>query len=179
MSQVTDTQPIVEEQPNTQIEENVPFKVFKTQEEYDNFAGYIRKSTTSSILEELGLQDKSQIKELRETITNVVAQNEELAPKVQQYEEQVKDLQLETNLLGLGIAKEDFDYVKVDLLKNPDLDITDQNALSEFLGNTRWVKPAGQEQQTQQTPTPDVQPTIDTSNLSVIEANAFNAFLGR
>ena len=177
MSDSQPTQPNVEEQ-QTQTEENVPFKVFKTQKEYDDFAGYVRKSTTTSILDELGLQDKSQIKELRDTITNVVAQNEELNPKVQQYEEQLKDLQLETNLLGLGIAKEDFDYVKVDLLKNPDLDITDQNALSEFLVNTRWVKPVENEQQTQQTQ-PNVQPTRDTSNLSAIEANAFNAFLGR
>ena len=59
-----DTQ-VIEEQV-TQVEEkttevvetnDVPFKVFKTQEEFDNHAGYIKKSTTSSILKELGLDE--------------------------------------------------------------------------------------------------------------------------
>lgn len=176
MSQEQPTQPIVEEQKSTQIEENVPFKVFKTQEEYDNFAGYIRKSTTSSILDELGLQDKSQITELREQITQITTQNQELEPKVQQYEEQLADMQLESNLIGLGISKDDFDYVKLDLMKSQDLDLTNVEALSEFLGNTRWLNNTNQ----QETPKQQVeQPEVQEPELGLIQSNALSAFLGQ
>ena len=176
MPQEQTTQPIVEEPKSTQIEENVPFKVFKTQEEYDNFAGYIRKSTTSSILDELGLQDKSQITELREQITQITTQNQELEPKVQQYEEQLADMQLESNLIGLGISKDDFDYVKLDLMKSQDLDLTNVEALSEFLGNTRWLNNTNQ----QETPKQQVeQPEVQEPELGLIQSNALSAFLGQ
>ena len=176
MPQEQITQPIVEEPKSTQIEENVPFKVFKTQEEYDNFAGYIRKSTTSSILDELGLQDKSQITELREQITQITTQNQELEPKVQQYEEQLADMQLESNLIGLGISKDDFDYVKLDLMKSQDLDLTNVEALSEFLGNTRWLNNTNQ----QETPKQQVeQPEVQEPELGLIQSNALSAFLGQ
>ena len=176
MTQEQPTQPIVEEPKSTQIEENVPFKVFKTQEEYDNFAGYIRKSTTSSILDELGLQDKSQITELREQITQITTQNQELEPKVQQYEEQLADMQLESNLIGLGISKDDFDYVKLDLMKSQDLDLTNVEALSEFLGNTRWLNNTNQ----QETPKQQVeQPEVQEPELGLIQSNALSAFLGQ
>ena len=176
MSQEQTTQPIVEEQKSTQNEENVPFKVFKTQEEYDNFAGYIRKSTTSSILDELGLQDKSQITELREQITQITTQNQELEPKVQQYEEQLADMQLESNLIGLGISKDDFDYVKLDLMKSQDLDLTNVEALSEFLGKTRWLNNNNQ----QETPKQQVeQPEVQEAELGLIQSNALSAFLGQ
>ena len=176
MPQEQITQPIVEEPKSTQIEENVPFKVFKTQEEYDNFAGYIRKSTTSSILDELGLQDKSQITELREQITQITTQNQELEPKVQQYEEQLADMQLESNLIGLGISKDDFDYVKLDLMKSQDLDLTNVEALSEFLGNTRWLNNNNQ----QETPKQQVeQPEVQEPELGLIQSNALSAFLGQ
>ena len=176
MSQEQTTQPIVEEQKSTQNEENVPFKVFKTQEEYDNFAGYIRKSTTSSILDELGLQDKSQITELREQITQITTQNQELEPKVQQYEEQLADMQLESNLIGLGISKDDFDYVKLDLMKSQDLDLTNVEALSEFLGNTRWLNNTNKQETTKQQVE---QPEAQEPELGLIQSNALSAFLGQ
>ena len=176
MPQEQITQPIVEEPKSTQIEENVPFKVFKTQEEYDNFAGYIRKSTTSSILDELGLQDKSQITELREQITQITTQNQELEPKVQQYEEQLADMQLESNLIGLGISKDDFDYVKLDLMKSQDLDLTNVEALSEFLGNTRWLNNNNQQETTEQQVE---QPEVQEPELGLIQSNALSAFLGQ
>ena len=176
MSQEQITQPIVEEPKSTQSEENVPFKVFKTQEEYDNFAGYIRKSTTSSILDELGLQDKSQITELREQITQITTQNQELEPKVQQYEEQLADMQLESNLIGLGISKDDFDYVKLDLMKSQDLDLTNVEALSEFLGNTRWLNNTNQQETTKQQVE---QLEVQEPELGLIQSNALSAFLGQ
>ena len=174
-----DTQ-IVEEQ-TTQIEEkttevvetnDVPFKVFKTQEEFDNHAGYIKKSTTSSILKELGLDDKSQLDELKSSVKKTLATNEELSTYREQTEEQVKDLRLDNQLLMKGVPADNLDYAKLDILKS-EIDIADEQALSDFLNNSKWIN----SEQSQQKEVINTTPK-GLENLSDSESFRLKQFLG-
>ena len=174
-----DTQ-VVEEQ-ITQVEEkttevvetnDVPFKVFKTQEEFDNHAGYIKKSTTSSILKELGLDDKSQLDELKSSVKKTLATNEELSTYREQTEEQVKDLRLDNQLLMKGVPADNLDYAKLDILKS-EIDIADEQALGDFLNNSKWIN----SEQSQQKEVINTTPK-GLENLSDSESFRLKQFLG-
>lgn len=174
-----DTQ-VIEEQ-TTQIEEkttevveanDVPFKVFKTQEEFDNHAGYIKKSTTSSILKELGLDDKSQLDELKSSVKKTLETNEELLTYREQTEEQVKDLRLDNQLLMKGVPADNLDYAKLDILKS-EIDIADEQALGDFLNNSKWIN----SEQSQQKEVINTTPK-GLENLSDSESFRLKQFLG-
>ena len=163
----------VEEKTTEVVETNdVPFKVFKTQEEFDNHAGYIKKSTTSSILKELGLDDKSQLDELKSSVKKTLATNEELSTYREQTEEQIKDLRLDNQLLMKGVPADNLDYAKLDILKS-EIDIADEQALSDFLNNSKWIN----SEQSQQKEVINTTPK-GLENLSDSESFRLKQFLG-
>lgn len=186
-------------------ENNVPFKVFNTQEEFDNHAGSIKYNVTKDILGELGLKDKSEIDTLRNEINTlkseyekVKADNEELSNKTVEYEERQKDLELNEKLKSYGIEETDIDYVKFDMARN-NMNL-DNEGFDDFISKSRFVKKT--ETNTQETQETEVQNTevldkqdpitvptqekldeadssrtTDFSNLGQLEQHALNQFL--
>lgn len=171
------TQVIEEQQVSTtpseeQTTNDVPFKVFKTQEEFDNHAGYIKKSTTSSILKELGIDDKSQLDELKNSIKAALDTNDELIKVKEASDEQLRDLQLDNFLLKKGIQVDNLDYVKLDIAKNK-INIDDETTFNDFISNSKWVSKTNEQQ---------VETIIDTQSkglesLSEVEAFRLKQFL--
>ena len=173
-TQIVEEQVTQAEEKTTEVVEtnDVPFKVFKTQEEFDNHAGYIKKSTTSSILKELGLDDKSQLDELKSSVKKTLETNEELLTYREQTEEQVKDLRLDNQLLMRGVPTDNLDYAKLDILKS-EIDIADEQALGDFLNNSKWIN----SEQSQQKEVINTTPK-GLENLSDSESFRLKQFLG-
>lgn len=71
----------------TQNEDNQPFKVFKTQTEFDNAATKIKGSVERSILKELGIKDMSDLEKVKSAYQASLTQEEKNAQALAELEE--------------------------------------------------------------------------------------------
>lgn len=68
-------------------EENQPFKVFKTQTDYDNEAAYIKGSVERKFLKELGIKDKADLEKVKLAYEASLTQEQKTAQALAELEE--------------------------------------------------------------------------------------------
>lgn len=140
--------------------DNQPFKVYESQEEFDKHAKGIRKSAEDKILKSLGfdsiesLQEKLKGKPLEveekstepekseETvITPQVSQVDtkltELEMLAESLQEELNNKRIENKLLASNVSQENIDYVMLDLIKN-NIDIDNEEQFKSFIDNSKF-----------------------------------------
>ena len=136
-------QPIANEEQVNNTQEAKPFKVFKTEEEFNKHAQDIRTKTNSKVLKELGVESKEQLEQLRNEISQTLQQAEQLSSTNASMGEEVNELKLDNTLLSHGISQDNLKYIKLDLVEN-DIDISDKAKLDDFLKGSKWTKQEAQ-----------------------------------
>ena len=85
-------------------EENQPFKVFKTQTDYDNEAAYIKGSVERKFLKELGIKDKADLEKVKLAYVASLTQEEKNAQALAELEEIKKQNSRKDFIIG-ALAK--------------------------------------------------------------------------
>lgn len=139
-----DPNPAAEVDPNVKPEptgdpKSTPFKVFETQEEFDNHAAGIKRNAANEVFKTLGIKSASDITQMKS----------EYESKLNEAETKVQSLRVTNTLLGSGIAADNLDYAMVDI-KKAGIDINDSKALAEFAGKSKWIAKQQTTNQTQQ-----------------------------
>ena len=108
--------------------EDVPFKVFNTEEEFNEYTSGIRSTGVSSVYKELGIKSADEFTAMK------TAHQQELSGR----DSKITQLTINNTLLGAGIPASNIDYALVDM-KKANVDVNDNAALQKFAAESNWV----------------------------------------